>query len=149
MSDNHLCNLTLSLDMSGVWPKLGLRLRSQICPVEGPEMSKSCLWNPVTRLDKSEKDLVVLKSGADQTCLIQELDMSRKCYWNPALDPDKSGEMRKTGWPRHIRAGGRTCPVLVTRIWLGNRICLEFLESLVQWSFSMICTSPTHSMHPP
>jgi hypothetical protein len=24
-----------------------------------------------------------------------------------------------------------------------------FLESLVQGSFSMICTSPTHSMHPP
>jgi hypothetical protein len=75
--------------------------------------------------------------------------MSRKCYWNPTLDLDKSEEMRKTGWPGDIQARGRTCSVLVTGIQLGNQICPEFLESLVQRSFLMICTSPTHSMHPP
>jgi hypothetical protein len=70
MSDNHLCNPTSALDMSGVWPKLGLRLRSWTCPVQGLEMSGSCLWNPVTQLDKSGKDLVISKSGADRTCLV-------------------------------------------------------------------------------
>jgi hypothetical protein len=52
--------------------------------------------------------------------------MSGKCYLNLTLDPDKSGEMRKTEWPRHIWAGGRICPILVTGIRLGNRICSDF-----------------------
>jgi hypothetical protein len=63
--------------------------------------------------------------------------------------PDKFGELRKIGWLRHVRAGGPTCPVFLTGIRLGSRICSDFLESLVQGSFSMIYTSPTHSMHPP
>jgi hypothetical protein len=74
--------------------------------------------------------------------------MSSKRYWNPAMDLDKFGELRKTGWPRHIRAGGQTCPILLTGIWLGNQICPDFLENLVQSSFSSIHTSPTHPMHP-
>jgi hypothetical protein len=149
MFANRLCNPTSTPDMSSVWPKPGLRLRSRTCPVQGPNMSRTCLWNPVTWSDKSGKDLAVSKSGADQTCPVQEMDMFDKCYLNPTLDPDKSREMRKTGWPRHIWAGGRICPILVTGIWLGNRLCPDFLEGLVQMSFSMICILPTHSMHPP
>jgi hypothetical protein len=61
--------------------------------------------------------------------------MSNKFYWNPALNPDKSGELRKIGWLGHVWAEGQTCPVLIIGIRLGNRICPNFLESLVQRSF--------------
>jgi hypothetical protein len=95
----------------------------------------TCLWNLATRQDKSDKDLAVSKSGADQTCSVEEPDMSNKFYWNPALNPDKSGELRKIGWLGHVWAEGQTCPVLIIGIRLGNRICPNFLESLVQRSF--------------
>jgi hypothetical protein len=74
--------------------------------------------------------------------------MSGNFYWNPVMDPDKSRELRKTGWSRHVRDGGRACPVLLTGIWLGSQICSDFLERLVQEFFLMICISPTHSIHP-
>jgi hypothetical protein len=41
-------------------------------------MPETYLWNTDTRPDKSDKGLVALKIGADQTCLVQELDMSGK-----------------------------------------------------------------------
>jgi hypothetical protein len=74
--------------------------------------------------------------------------MSRKHYWNPVMDSDKSGELRGSGWPEYVRVGGRTCSVLITGIWLGNRICPDFMVSWSVRSFSMIYTSPTNSMHP-
>jgi hypothetical protein len=75
--------------------------------------------------------------------------MSSNLYWNPIMDSDMYERLRKTRWPEHVWARGQTCLVLLTGIRLGSRICLEFLERLVQGSFLMICTSPTHSMHPP
>jgi hypothetical protein len=51
------------------------------------------------------------------------------------MDPDKSGELRKTGWPRHVWAGGRTCSVLLIGIQRGSQICPDFLETLVKGSF--------------
>jgi hypothetical protein len=61
--------------------------------------------------------------------------MSDILYWNSVMDPDKSRDLRKTGWPGHVRAGGQTCLVLLTGNRLGSQICLNFLESLVQESF--------------
>jgi hypothetical protein len=74
--------------------------------------------------------------------------MSGNLYWNLAMGPDMSRELRKTGWPGHVWVGGWTCPVLLTVVQLASWICSDFLERLVQGSFSMIYTSPTHSMHP-
>jgi hypothetical protein len=74
--------------------------------------------------------------------------MSDEGYKNSAMDPDKFEGLRKLEGPEHVQVGGRTCPVLLSEIRLGNRICPNFLESLVQRSFLMICTSPTHPMHP-
>jgi hypothetical protein len=73
--------------------------------------------------------------------------MFGKCYWNPAMDPDKPEGLRKIEGPEYVRAGGRTRLVLLSGIQLGNRLCPDFLKSLVQRSFLMICTSPTHLMH--
>jgi hypothetical protein len=69
-------------------------------------MSGTCLWNPVTRPDKSSKDLTAVEIGADRTCPVQEPDMFDKGYWNPAPDPDESGGLRKLEGPRHVWAGG-------------------------------------------
>jgi hypothetical protein len=74
--------------------------------------------------------------------------MSSKTYWNSAIDPYKSGRLRNLEGSGDVRAGGRTCPVLLSRIRLGNQVCLDFLESCIQRSFLMICTSPTHTMYP-
>jgi hypothetical protein len=75
--------------------------------------------------------------------------MPGNLYWNPAMDSNKSEELRKTGWPGHVWARGWTFLILLTGIRLGSWICSDFLEKLVQESFSMICTSPTHLMHLP
>jgi hypothetical protein len=48
-------------------------------------------------------------------------------YWNPTMDPNKFGGLSKLEWPRHVRAGGQTCPLLHTRIRSGNRIRPVFL----------------------
>jgi hypothetical protein len=94
-------------------------------------------------------DLAGMKKGLDvhvryrtRTCLIIATRIRHRTRTNP-------DRLRKFRWPRHVQAGGRTCPILVTEIRLGSRICSDFLESLVQEKFSMIWTSPTHSMHPP
>jgi hypothetical protein len=55
--------------------------------------------------------------------------MSDNLYWNSAMDPDKYEELRKI---RHVQVGCRTCPILLTGIRLGSRICPNFLERLVQ-----------------
>jgi hypothetical protein len=34
-------------------------------------MSRTCLWNPVTRPDKSSKDLAAAKIGGDRACLVK------------------------------------------------------------------------------
>jgi hypothetical protein len=73
--------------------------------------------------------------------------MSGKAYWNPTMDPDRSGGLRNLEELGHVWTRGRTYPTLLTGIRLGNWICSDFLESWVQRSFLMICTSPTHPMH--
>jgi hypothetical protein len=75
--------------------------------------------------------------------------MFDKTYWNPAMDPDKSGGLRNLEWPGHVRARGQTCPAKLTETRLGDRIYPDFSESWIQMTFLMICTSPTHPMHPP
>jgi hypothetical protein len=94
-------------------------------------------------------DLAGMKKGLDghvwyrsRACSIIATRIRHRTRTNP-------DRLKKFRWPRHVQAGGRTCPVLVTGIRLGSRICSDFLESLVQENFSTIWTSPTHSMHPP
>jgi hypothetical protein len=99
-------------------------------------MSGNNLWNPVARSDMFDWDLVAEKLELGRTCSVQEPNMFGRSYWNPAMNPGKSGELRKARLSEHVRAGGRTCPVLVTGIRQGNRICPDFLESLVQKRFS-------------
>jgi hypothetical protein len=70
MFDIRLCNPASAPDMSSVWPSPELRLRSQTCSVQGPNMSETCFWNLVTRSDKSGKDLAAAKNGADRTSLV-------------------------------------------------------------------------------
>jgi hypothetical protein len=96
--------------------------------------------------------------------------MSKTCLWNSVAQPNKScwdlvTEMVELGW---------TCPVKVTGTQLGTRVspvdmrikrapnmsdkCLwnpdkyvdmsDFSRKLVWKIFLMICTSPTHSVHP-
>jgi hypothetical protein len=103
MSDNRLWNPVLELDMSGVWPYLGLRLRSRTCSVQGPDMSMKSYCNPATYLNKSDKGLSHCEEEVDQTCLVQELDMSGKFYWNPTTDPDKPGGLRNLEGPGYVR----------------------------------------------
>jgi hypothetical protein len=92
-------------------------------------MFRNGYCNPVTRPDKFGKGLSRCKDRDDQTCLVQEPDMSDFAYWNPATDPDKSEELKELEWPRHVRTGGQTCLVLLTRTQSEDRICLIFLES--------------------
>jgi hypothetical protein len=75
--------------------------------------------------------------------------MSDIAYWNTAMDLDKPGILQEVEWPRHVWAGGRTCPAKLTETRSGDRICPNFLASWIKNVILMICTSPTHSMHPP
>jgi hypothetical protein len=54
-------------------------------------MSENGYCNPVTRPDKSSKDLSRCEDIDDWTCLLQEPNMFGLVYWNPATDPEKSG----------------------------------------------------------
>jgi hypothetical protein len=62
---------------------------SRTCPVQEPDMSKTCLWNSVAQPNKSCWDLVTEMVELGRTCPVQEPNMSSKSYWNPAWNPGK------------------------------------------------------------
>jgi hypothetical protein len=67
MSAKGYWNPASTPDMSGVWPYPELKLRTQTCPVQGPNMSEKCYYNPATDLDKSSKRLSYCEEGVDWT----------------------------------------------------------------------------------
>jgi hypothetical protein len=73
----------------------------------------------------------------------------RIAYWNPASEPDIPGELEKLEWPRHVRAGGGHVRQSLLEPGQETGYVWIFLASWFGNMFSIICTSPAHSMHPP